>query len=166
MSLPGIEHAPPLIKCGRSTSGPWKIAYFKSQWLGSRKTEDAETIEDTLGTFRTFWGLLDIVVWCLHYGRRICLGLNTRPLWQETSPPLLYTTTLHNSTREHKTTNVPVVFIAWYIMILRGATPWCCTPQKNHYVPRHKNNRYINSYKFHSKKQSIASAVTSYHLQT
>ncbi len=22
---------------------------------------------------------------------------------------------------------------------------WCCTPQ-NHYVPRHENNRYINSY--------------------
>jgi hypothetical protein len=33
-----------------------------------------------------------------------------------------HTTTLHNSTRVHKTTNVPVVFMAWYKMILRGAT--------------------------------------------
>jgi hypothetical protein len=33
-----------------------------------------------------------------------------------------HTTTLHNSTRVHKTTNVPVVFMAQYIMILRGAT--------------------------------------------
>jgi hypothetical protein len=33
-----------------------------------------------------------------------------------------HTTTIHNSTRVHKTTNVPVVFMAWYVMILRGAT--------------------------------------------
>ncbi len=33
-----------------------------------------------------------------------------------------HTTTLHNSTRVHKTTNVPVVFMARYVMILRGAT--------------------------------------------
>ncbi len=33
-----------------------------------------------------------------------------------------HTTTLHNSTRVHKTTNVPVVFMAQYVMILRGAT--------------------------------------------
>jgi hypothetical protein len=33
-----------------------------------------------------------------------------------------HTTTLHNSTRVHKTTNVPVVFTARYVMILRGAT--------------------------------------------
>jgi hypothetical protein len=41
-----------------------------------------------------------------------------------------------------------------YIMVLRGATSLlgalegvgCCTPQ-NQYVPHHKNNRYINSYK-------------------
>ncbi len=29
-------------------------------------------------------------------------------------------------------------------MVLRSATS-CCTSQ-NHYVPRHKNNRYINRY--------------------
>ncbi len=34
----------------------------------------------------------------------------------------LHTTTLHKSTRIHKTTNVPVVFMARYVMILRGAT--------------------------------------------
>jgi hypothetical protein len=33
-----------------------------------------------------------------------------------------HTTTLHNSTRVHKTTNVPVVFMARYVLILRGAT--------------------------------------------
>ncbi len=70
---------------------------------------------------------------------------------KETSPPLLHTTT-HNSTQIHTTTNVPVVFMARYVMILRGATSLLgtlkgvgCTPQ-NYYVPRHKNNRYINSY--------------------
>ncbi len=32
-----------------------------------------------------------------------------------------HTTTL-NITRVHKTTNVPVVFMVWYVTILRGAT--------------------------------------------
>jgi hypothetical protein len=34
-----------------------------------------------------------------------------------------YTTTLHNSTRVHKTTNVPVVFMARYVMILTFLGP-------------------------------------------
>jgi hypothetical protein len=33
-----------------------------------------------------------------------------------------HTTTLHNSTRVYKTTNVPVVFMRLYLMVLRGAT--------------------------------------------
>jgi hypothetical protein len=33
-----------------------------------------------------------------------------------------HTTTLHSSTRVQKTTNVPVVFMARYVMLLRGAT--------------------------------------------
>jgi hypothetical protein len=33
-----------------------------------------------------------------------------------------HTTTLHNSNRVHKTTNVPVVFMARYVIVLRGAT--------------------------------------------
>ncbi len=33
-----------------------------------------------------------------------------------------HTATPHNSTRVHKTTNVPVVFMARYVMMLRGAT--------------------------------------------
>jgi hypothetical protein len=48
--------------------------------------------------------------------------LLTQDSCKETSPTLLHTTTLHNCTRVHKTTNVPVVFMARYVMILRGAT--------------------------------------------
>jgi hypothetical protein len=43
--------------------------------------------------------------------------LLTQHICKETSPPLLHTTTLHNSTRVHKTTNVPVVFMA---LVLNG----------------------------------------------
>ncbi len=45
----------------------------------------------------------------LHY-----LPAITHTTEKETSPPLLqqHTTTLHNSTQVHKTTNVPVVFMA------------------------------------------------------
>ncbi len=43
--------------------------------------------------------------------------LLTQHSCKETSSPLLQTTTLHNSTRIHKTTNVPVVFMA---LILNG----------------------------------------------
>ncbi len=38
------------------------------------------------------------------------------------------------------TINVPVVFMARYVMILNGT----------HYVPRHKNNRYIGSFMYPS----------------
>ncbi len=44
--------------------------------------------------------------------------LLTQDSCKETSPPLLHTTTHNNSTRIHKTTNVPVVFMARYVMIL------------------------------------------------
>ncbi len=75
--------------------------------------------------------------------------------------------TLYNSTRVHKTTNVPVQLFLWrlYLMVLRGATSllgaleglgpenldffwpkWHERTPQNHYVLRHKNNRYINSY--------------------
>jgi hypothetical protein len=103
-----------------------------------------------------------------------------------------HTTTVHNSTRVHKTTNIPVVFIALILngfeecnIITRGigrGGPWKSrlfwaqmalaslvpfqgpkksqfsgpTPSnaprndvallKKNYVPRHKNDRYINSY--------------------
>jgi hypothetical protein len=80
------------------------------------------------------------------YIKWICMWVNTRPSLIEcghsTIEPwnlyiiwvtracihgyLSYTqqheTTLHNSTWVHKTTNVPVVFMARYVMILRGAT--------------------------------------------
>ncbi len=51
-----------------------------------------------------------------------------------TTPPLLHTThnnttTLHN-TRVHKITNVPVVFIAWYVMVLKGAKKSMLHPSK------------------------------------
>jgi hypothetical protein len=87
-----------------------------------------------------------------------------------------HTTTLHKSTWVHKTTNVPVVFMARYVMILRGATsllgalegvrsclfraqksldfqgPSLPMPlvmmlhPSKSLLPGHKNNRYINSY--------------------
>jgi hypothetical protein len=42
------------------------------------------------------------------------------PLTHNNTPQ--HTTTLHNNTQVNKTTNVPVVFMARYVMILRGAT--------------------------------------------
>jgi hypothetical protein len=53
------------------------------------------------------------------------LYLLTQHSYKETSPPphtQQHTSTLHNSTQVHKTTNVPVVFMVRHIMILRGAT--------------------------------------------
>jgi hypothetical protein len=52
---------------------------------------------------------------------------DTQHSCKETSPPLLHTThnnttTLYNSTRVHKTTNVPVVFMALHLMVLRATT--------------------------------------------
>jgi hypothetical protein len=72
-------------------------------------------------------------------------------------------TTTDNNTQQQYTTALRYIklpmyqLFLWrlYIMVLRSATslrgalegvgPEPCTPQ-NHYVPRHKNNRYINSY--------------------
>ncbi len=70
-------------------------------------------------------------------------------------------------TKPEITINVPVVFMARYkwfwgfaraisgpkkVSIFRAhpfqcPLSWCCTPQ-NHYVPRHKNNRYIGSFRY------------------
>jgi hypothetical protein len=51
---------------------------------------------------------------------------DTQHSCKETSPPLLHTTThnnttiVHNSTRVHKTTNVPVVFMALILNSFEG----------------------------------------------
>jgi hypothetical protein len=94
---------------------------------------------------------------------------DTQHSCKETSPPLLHTThsntqqhttthnnttTLHNSTRVHKTTNVPAVFMALILngfedcnIITRGiGRGGHASKPPNHYIPRHKNNRDINSY--------------------
>jgi hypothetical protein len=57
-----------------------------------------------------------------HQGGAKSLTFNVPVVFLALNNTQQHTTTLHNSNRVHKTTNVPVVFMARYVMILRGAT--------------------------------------------
>jgi hypothetical protein len=112
MNLHGIEHAPPLIECGRSTIEPWNLYII-------------------LVTRACIHGYL-------HYSRRGRGRPANHPPSPEylltqhckaTSPPLLHTTT-HNNIQQHYTTALGYIklpmyqLFLWrlYIMVLRGAT--------------------------------------------
>ena len=87
-NLPGIEHAPSVTGCGHSTIVPWKL------YVGG-----------VLGSPPTPW---------IHPHTTQIQGDLPTPLTHNNTHQ--HTTTLHNSTRVHKNTNVPLFKKLWDII--------------------------------------------------